>query len=121
MLYSEVYNASILEINLITTVWENRSVNVAILGLAKILTGLSCAIISITRNYGDRMALGEQCKRYYKMKHLFGGTIKLVERELEKNDLELSKALIKELGVEALKENGDWMLLFRERPVEAPK
>ncbi|MBD7911155.1 MULTISPECIES: hypothetical protein [Clostridium] len=55
------------------------------------------------------------------MKHLFRGTIKLVERALEKNDLELSKGLIKELGVEALKENGDWMLLFKERPVEAPK
>ncbi len=85
------------------------------------MTGLSCAIISITRNYSDRMALGEQCKRYCKMKHLFRGTIKLVERALEKNDLELSKGLIKELGVEALKENGDWMLLFKERPVEAPK
>jgi hypothetical protein len=121
LFYSEAFNTKFLEINLMTTVWNNRIMNVATLGLAKILTGLSGAIIAVTGNYSDRMALGEQCKRYYKMQQLFGRSIELAKKALEKNDLELSREIIKELGVEALEENGDWILLFRERPVEAPR
>ena len=30
-------------------------------------------------------------------------------------------ALIEELGKEALVENGDWVLLHRERPLQVPK
>jgi hypothetical protein len=35
--------------------------------------------------------------------------------------LQSERALIGELGREALMENGDWVLLLRERPIVLPK
>jgi len=39
---------------------------------------------------------------------------------IKKGNLALARLLILELGQQALGENGDWVLLHRERPLEMP-
>jgi hypothetical protein len=43
-----------------------------------------------------------------------------LERLIAKNDAAGAVKCLKKLGREALEENGDWVLIHRERPLEMP-
>ncbi|MBK9249597.1 MAG: hypothetical protein IPM69_16140 [Ignavibacteria bacterium] len=52
---------------------------------------------------------------------LFANAKKYYAQKLKSGDLEATQSLTLELGKEALIENGDWVMLHRERPMEVPK
>ena len=55
------------------------------------------------------------------MSEIFSRAEDSLQGLLKAGDFEESHELIKELGQEALAENGDWVLLHRERPLEVPQ
>ena len=70
--------------------------------------------------YAMKMALVEQAKRYERMGKFYlyvGHNLNLL---IKNNDHENIRTLIYDLGEEALIENGDWLFLHRERPMEVP-
>ncbi|HZW12161.1 MAG TPA: hypothetical protein VFF81_03085 [Noviherbaspirillum sp.] len=70
--------------------------------------------------YGDIMGYSEHAKRYKKMGYYFGiCEQKLAQALLDKDTFRASE-LLRQIGRQALVENGDWLLLHRQRPVQVP-
>ena len=44
-------------------------------------------------------------------------TLQKLDQAIASNNTEQALEIIKELGIEALSENGNWLLMHRERPV----
>jgi hypothetical protein len=92
---------------------ENVPVLVFSMGLALVIAGLLAG-------YGERRALAEQIKQYAQMGTIFANAEQRLSELLEAGEQAQALDLIEELGKEALGENGDWVILHRERAVEVP-
>jgi hypothetical protein len=78
------------------------------------------AAAAILHHYDNRMAYAEHAKQYRRVAALFAHGSELLGRFLERRDYENAAICVKQIGDEALTENGDWVLLHRERPLEMP-
>lgn len=74
---------------------------------------LSALVAAFLHNYAEKKAYAEQSKRYAKMALIF----QTANDQLETDRAHVGR-LLADLGREALIENGDWVLLHRERPLE---
>ena len=73
------------------------------------------AVAAIAVAYGDKMAFSEHARHYRAMSILFFDT----DRKLTTGPLIPAETdELRKLGKEALQENGDWLLLHRDRPLE---
>lgn len=70
--------------------------------------------------YADKLSLSEHARQYEKMASLFAKAKHQTEACLAKDAFHEAREVIYELGKEALKENGDWVLTHRNRPIEVP-
>ena len=73
----------------------------------------------LLHGYGKQLARAEHARQFERMSDLFYTS----EQELSAliaDDRDDAAALVRELGIEALDENGDWLVLHRERPLEVP-
>lgn len=84
-------------------------------------TAFTLLIAALLEGYSQKKAFSELYKRYGWMKSLFEKAMANMKDLIENKDLKKSRDLLKELGKEALVENGNWLLLHRERPLEVPK
>ncbi len=75
---------------------------------------------ALLHNYGNGMAYREHAKQYARMEGVFSRAGKLLKDSLKASDSTTALRCIKKLGKEALTENGDWVLLHRERPLDVP-
>lgn len=78
------------------------------------------ALAAISHHFNNRMAYEEYSKQYQRMASLFSRGSELLGNFLERGDIENAERCVKLVGCEALTENGDWVLLRRERPLEVP-
>lgn len=78
------------------------------------------ALAAISHHFSNRMAYEEYSKQYERMASLFARGSELLGNFLERGDVENARRCVKLVGCEALTENGDWVLLRRERPLEVP-
>ena len=74
----------------------------------------------LVHHIGEQMAFSEHWKQYARMERLFAHASGLITQAIAVGDLRRAQALVRELGREALAENGDWVLLHRERPLTVP-
>jgi hypothetical protein len=88
--------------------WVYQSLHVA-LAVPALLAGAY-------RLWVEQAGYEEQSRDYRSMEREF--SIKARELEKRLDDVAVSQALLLNLGIEALKENGRWLLLHRERPLE---
>lgn len=70
--------------------------------------------------FGEKLAFAEQAKQYQRMRELFEVAAVRLTESLEQGNHEQASTVIRELGEEALAENGDWVMMHREREVEVP-
>lgn len=70
--------------------------------------------------YTQKMAFQAQKIRYSKAEITFKRALEHINSSILSNNDSQTKEIIKELGKEALIENGDWVLIHRERPIEMP-
>lgn len=82
-----------------------------------VLIEIALAGAALWHNYGNRMAYREHVKQYTRMEGVFSRANEVLATTV---DPQKSLQCIKSLGREALGENGDWVLLHRERPLEVP-
>jgi len=75
---------------------------------------------AILHHYDNRMAYAEHAKQYRRVAALFAHGSELLGKFLDHRDYENAAICAKQVGDEALTENGDWVLLHRERPLEMP-
>jgi hypothetical protein len=71
--------------------------------------------------YVEKRAHGDHAKQYERMSILFNNASQHLQHFYSEEEYTASKALLEELGREALAENGDWVLIHRDRPIEVPK
>ncbi len=75
-----------------------------------VVMGLSAVAAALIYGYGETMALSDESKQYERMERIFNAALPWTA----------GPDLIEALGKEALAENGEWVLMHRERPVELP-
>ncbi len=88
--------------------WSVTIVTLALAGAA-LLTG-----------YAQMRAYDEHARRYERMRELFHLAGERLSALLREGDLNGAKAVLVQLGREALAETCDWLLLHRERQIEVP-
>lgn len=69
--------------------------------------------------YQQTSAFSEHAKKYERTGKMLQIAISQVDAALDVGDEAKALAVIRSFGIEALDENGDWLLLHRERPVSA--
>jgi hypothetical protein len=79
--------------------------------------GLAPVVAALLYVYTHTRAFLEQARQYDRMSSLFGNARRRLRQALAEGDLETFRGLLLDLGKEALRENGDWVLLHRERPI----
>jgi hypothetical protein len=92
--------------------WVHAAIMITIVQLA-VAAGLR-------HGYNQQMARSEHAKQYGRMSELFDIAEQHLKALLLAGDYQRATDLLKDLGEEALEENGDWVLLHRERPLEVP-
>ena len=90
-----------------------------------VLMGFAPIAAALWETYAERLGLRTQVNQYARFAGIFTRAKRFAERlddlpQLHDRHHALI-ALLRELGREALMENGDWVLLLRERPIVLPK
>lgn len=83
--------------------------------------GISPIVAALIGNFLEKNALAGHIKQYDYAAGVFSRAERHLKSLLDSNDLHSARNFTFELGLEALAENGDWLLLHRERPLEVPK
>jgi hypothetical protein len=81
------------------------------------LTLVASALLQV---YSRVLGYSEQARQYDRMQKIFARGAALVEKHLKAGELKQAQEIIRDLGEEALIENGEWLLLHRSQPVEVP-
>ncbi|HLG96952.1 MAG TPA: hypothetical protein VKX49_11630 [Bryobacteraceae bacterium] len=81
---------------------------------------LLLAIGALSHHFGERMAYSEHSKLYRRMEEVFRSARAMAAERMQADDLDGARAVLLKLGQEALAENGGWVLLHRDRPLELP-
>lgn len=85
-----------------------------------ILIFVLAATGGVLHTYADKRALAQQAKQYERMSTLFSVAERHLEEFLREGRIAEARQVILELGRASLAENGDWVLVHRERPVDVP-
>jgi hypothetical protein len=86
-----------------------------------VVMGITPAIAAAIGGYAEKMAFSAQAKRYEWMKALFDRAANQLTNLLKQKDRTSAQQLIFDLGKEALEENGDWVMIHRERTADVYK
>ncbi len=78
------------------------------------------AIAALLHHFNNRMGYAEYAKQYERMASLFAHGSHRLGQFLAQNDYQKAQRVVVRIGHEALTENGDWVLLRHERPLEIP-
>lgn len=82
---------------------------------------LALAVVLLVNLYAKVTAFSEHAKQYRRMSTLFDHASRQLKYLVATGDLDQARELVRELGKESLAENGDWVLMHRERPLELPR
>lgn len=89
-------------------------------GLLLTLISLPAIGAALLHGYIEKRALSEHAKQYSRMSMIFSNAQERLSQLIKGGQYAQAQNLIEELGREALEENGDWVLLHRDRPLEVP-
>jgi len=87
---------------------------------AIIAIDLLLAGAALLHHANERMAYSEHLKQYRRMLIIFGNAVESIQVLLKSGKFAAATTCLRALGKEALIENGDWVLLHRQRPLEMP-
>jgi hypothetical protein len=86
-----------------------------------VISGLMPGIASLMNEYSERLALNAQARQYDRMRVLFERADALLPDMLDATTAPLAQAIYLELGQEAMKENAEWVAIYRQRPIQPPR
>lgn len=85
-----------------------------------VVTGVLLYGASLIRNFSERRAYEAITRRYHLMHAVFARAASAVGDSRAELESAESASVFRALGEESLAENGDWLLLRRDRPLEIP-
>ena len=68
--------------------------------------------------YSERLAFKAQARQYDRMRMLFERAYELLPAEIDEASKAQALALYRELGMEAMRENAEWVAIYRQRPIQ---
>ena len=86
-----------------------------------LVSGLLPGLGTALNGYSDKLALKAQARQYDRMRMLFERALALLPERIDARTATQVRALYFELGAEALKEQAEWVAIYRQRPIEPPK
>jgi hypothetical protein len=86
-----------------------------------VIMGMTPAIAAAIGGYAEKMAYSAQAKRYDWMNSLYDRAANQLANLVGHKDRARAQQLIFDLGKEALEENGDWVMIHRERTADVYK
>jgi hypothetical protein len=89
--------------------------------LTLIVVGLLPGVAAVMTGYAERLALKAQARQYDRMRALYERAYELLPGEITTATMGLAYTLYHELGMEAMKENAEWVAIYRQRPIEPLK
>ncbi len=98
--------------------WKSRVSHEPYRGLLMLLVTLPTLAIGLFRVWVEQSGFAEHARKYHRMANVFRQAAKKIEGALRDGDIDRARETLFRLGVEALEENGDWLLLHRERPLK---
>jgi len=88
--------------------------------LLVIVMAMLPAVAGAMAAYSLKMAFSEQRKQYERMYRLYRRAAERLDEAIQQGCEAKALEIVTTLGEEALTENGDWVLLHRERKIEMP-
>jgi hypothetical protein len=79
-----------------------------------LLPGLAAALTA----YSERLALKAQARQYDRMRILFERAYDLLPERIDAATAAPVRAVYRELGIEAMRENAEWVAVYRQRPIQ---
>jgi hypothetical protein len=96
------------------TIFLGLDLHNAVLSLSGLLPGSAAALTA----YSERLALKAQARQYDRMRILFERAYELLPERIDATTASLVRAVYRELGIEAMRENAEWVAVYRQRPIE---
>jgi len=81
---------------------------------------IAFAAAGLCKFYSDIQGYEPQAQRYRSSALLFDIAQTRLQEAMDAGDLAAARKVIFDMGREALDENGDWLILHRDRPVQIP-
>ena len=85
-----------------------------------ILADILLVSAALLHHYSRQKAYPEHVKQFKRMETVFRKGSGVIDKGLDAENLDAVRECFRKLGREALSENGDWVLLHREHPLEFP-
>jgi hypothetical protein len=98
--------------------WHVAGIEVGLQHIIVIVVGLLPGVAAVLTGYSERLAFKAQARQYDRMRMLFERAYDLLPPEIDDHTTALAHTLYQELGMEAMKENAEWVAIYRQRPIE---
>jgi hypothetical protein len=97
-----------------TAVYFGVDLHTVVLLMIGLLPGLAAALTG----YSERLALQAQARQYDRMRELFQRAYELLPTRVDAGTASMARAVYRELGIEAMRENAEWVAVYRQRPIQ---
>jgi hypothetical protein len=98
--------------------WHALGLDIGLQHILLVVVGLLPGIAAVLAGYAERLALKAQARQYDRMRGLFERAYDLLPPEIGDGSTVLAHGLYRELGMEAMKEQAEWVAIYRQRPIE---
>jgi len=102
----------------VLAVWQELASHETNHGLLLLLVPLPSLAIGLFRVWVEQSGYDVQARKYHHMAQIFRRAAARVQGLLDQKKVEDARETLRRLGIEALEENGDWLLLHREHPLK---
>jgi hypothetical protein len=102
---------------LVSAIGEGRYLGLRLHDLFLIAIGILPGLAATLTSYSERLALKAQARQYDRMRMLFKRAYDLLPEMIDSSSEYHILSLYRELGTEAMKENADWVAIYRQRPI----
>jgi hypothetical protein len=96
------------------TVYFGIDLHTVVLLMIGLLPGSAAALTG----YSERLALEAQARQYDRMRELFQRASELLPERIDATTAKMVRAVYRELGIEAMRENAEWVAVYRQRPIQ---
>jgi hypothetical protein len=103
---------------LVTAFGRSQSMDPALHKFFLIIIGILPGLAAALTGYSERLAMKAQARQYDRMRTLFGRAYDLLSETVDADSAPLVRSLYYELGTEAMKENAEWVAIYRQRPIQ---
>jgi len=103
---------------LVTAFGRSQSMDPALHKFFLVIIGILPGLAAALTGYSERLAMKAQARQYDRMRTLFGRAYDLLPETVDVASAPLVRSLYWELGTEAMKENAEWVAIYRQRPIQ---